>query len=378
MSGKVLEFERPIVELESKIRELKTLSGSVDMAGEIARLEEKAAARYITTIEQAGRLGVSNQWTKLARVRGNAYQPDKVPLLKDEHIAQQLLVEGPPPRLGGGDPARLTSEAAAELSQGKYETALVLAKQALQRDDRFVPAMQQLALGYYFLGKRELAASIVTVAQSIDAGYAESYVLLGFLALAKEDRIAATAAFKKATELDPNLGVAWHNLAAQYLQAKNYAEALPAAQRAVSLLPGLNGAHLNLGSALRGARRYSEAMEAYQRVVQRDPQNADAYFNLGVLHLDAPGLGGLDPIALRNNAIQYLMRYQDLAKPGQRDEAAEAYIKEARAFIEREQRRQKRRTERLDPADASPSQELALRGPDLAGRADRTKLGGER
>jgi acetyl-CoA carboxylase carboxyl transferase subunit alpha len=44
MSGKVLEFERPIVELESKIRELKTLSGSVDMAGEIARLEEKAAA----------------------------------------------------------------------------------------------------------------------------------------------------------------------------------------------------------------------------------------------------------------------------------------------------------------------------------------------
>jgi acetyl-CoA carboxylase carboxyl transferase subunit alpha len=44
MSGKVLEFERPIVELESKIRELKTLSSGSDMAGEIARLEEKAAA----------------------------------------------------------------------------------------------------------------------------------------------------------------------------------------------------------------------------------------------------------------------------------------------------------------------------------------------
>lgn len=43
MSSKVLEFERPIVELEGKIRELKLLSGgSAEMAAEIERLEEKA------------------------------------------------------------------------------------------------------------------------------------------------------------------------------------------------------------------------------------------------------------------------------------------------------------------------------------------------
>ncbi|MBK8717786.1 MAG: acetyl-CoA carboxylase carboxyltransferase subunit alpha [Deltaproteobacteria bacterium] len=43
MTSKVLEFERPIVELEGKIRELKLLStGSGEMAEEIARLEEKA------------------------------------------------------------------------------------------------------------------------------------------------------------------------------------------------------------------------------------------------------------------------------------------------------------------------------------------------
>lgn len=43
MSSKVLEFERPIVELEGKIRELKLLSeGSSELAAEIARLEEKA------------------------------------------------------------------------------------------------------------------------------------------------------------------------------------------------------------------------------------------------------------------------------------------------------------------------------------------------
>lgn len=43
MSTKVLDFERPIVELEGKIRELKLLSGgNAAMADEIARLEKKA------------------------------------------------------------------------------------------------------------------------------------------------------------------------------------------------------------------------------------------------------------------------------------------------------------------------------------------------
>lgn len=41
--GKVLDFERPIVELESKIQELKVLSaGSADMSHEISKLERKA------------------------------------------------------------------------------------------------------------------------------------------------------------------------------------------------------------------------------------------------------------------------------------------------------------------------------------------------
>jgi acetyl-CoA carboxylase carboxyl transferase subunit alpha len=43
MSTKVLEFERPIVELEGKIKELKNLSGgSQEMAAEIEKLEQKA------------------------------------------------------------------------------------------------------------------------------------------------------------------------------------------------------------------------------------------------------------------------------------------------------------------------------------------------
>ena len=44
MDSFVLEFEKPIAELEKQIREMKTLSstGSVDLADDIARLERKA------------------------------------------------------------------------------------------------------------------------------------------------------------------------------------------------------------------------------------------------------------------------------------------------------------------------------------------------
>ena len=329
----------------------------------VSGIEEKAVARYVVTIEQAGRLGVANTWTKLARTRANAYRPEQFPLVKDEHVAQQLLPDssmGFQPA-GRGDTAQLLTEARSALLTGKNENAIVLSKLALAKDDRFVPAMLTLAQADYFLGKRELAAAIIGVAQSIEPNSAEAYLVLGFLALAKEDRIAATAAFKKASELDANLGLAWHNLAAQYLLAKNYPQALQAAQRAVALFPGMGlvGAQLNLGSALRGVRRFDEAAAEYKRILSRDPDYADAYFDLGVLHLDAPPFAGQDTIGQRNTAIQYLMRYQDLASTrGLRDDAAEAYIKEAKAAIEREQRKlqrkQKTTGQRAAPADVEP------------------------
>jgi tetratricopeptide (TPR) repeat protein len=334
----------------------------------VAGIEDKAVARYVVTLEQAGRLGVANTWTKLARTRANAYRPEQFPLIKDEHVAQQLLPDSSLAfrPAGSGETAQLLGEARSALLAGQNENAIVLGKLALSKDDRFVPAMLTLAQAYYFLGKRELAAAIIGVAQSIEPDNAEAYLVLGFLALAKDDRIAATAAFKKASELDPSFGLAWHNLAAQYLHAKNYPQALQAAQRAVQLFPGpgLVGAQLNLGSALRGVRRFDEALAEYQRVLGRDPSYADAYFNLGVLHLDAPQLAGLDAVGQRSAAIQYLMRYQDLAGTrGGRDDAAEAYIKEAKAAIEREQRKQQRKqktTGELAPPPAALGSQSSL------------------
>jgi hypothetical protein len=66
-------------------------------------------------------------------------------------------------------------------------------------------------------------------------------------------------------------------------------------------------------------------------------------FNLGILYLDAPAMPGFDPISQRMIAIRYLESYLDSAPRGSRDDSAEAYIKDARSAIEREQRRQKKK-----------------------------------
>ena len=242
-----------------------------------------------------------------------------------------------------GDPKPDTYAAQRYLKSGRYEDAIRQAKLALGRDERYVPAMVVLAKAYYYEHKYELATSIVDMAKSIDGNNAECYNLLGFIALSHDDRISATAAFKKATELDSRYGNAWDNLAALYLYAKNYDGALEAAQKATQLLPTFAKAWLNLGSAYRGKQQYAQAENAYKRAVQLDPNYADAYFDLGILFLDAKQMPGTDTITKFNTAINYLNRYKQLAGYRlTRDDPADTYIAEAHQGIDREQHRLQR------------------------------------
>jgi tetratricopeptide (TPR) repeat protein len=255
-----------------------------------------------------------------------------------------------------GDPAPETNQATSYLRAGRYEDAIRQAKLALQRDERYVPAMIVLAKSYYYEKKFELATSIVDFAKSVDPNNAECYNLLGFIALTRDDRISATAAFRKATELDPRYGNAWDNLAAQYLYGKNYDGALEAAQKATQLLPVFGKAWNNLGSAYRGKQEYAQAETAYKRATQLDPNYADAYFNLGILYLDAKQMPGTDLITKLNTSINYLNKYKQVAgyrlKP---DDPADTYIAEARTGIEREQKRIQRMQRQQQRGEPKPA-----------------------
>ena len=264
-----------------------------------------------------------------------------------------------------GDPAPETQQASNYLRAGRYEDAITQAKRALQRDERYVPAMIVLAKAYYYQRKFELATSIIDIARSVDGNNAECYNLLGFIALNRDtdnpDRISATAAFKKATELNATYAAAWNNLAAQYLFSKNYDGAVGAAEQATKLATGFPKAWLNLGSAYRGKQRYQEADEAYKKALQLDANYVDAYFDLGILYLDAKEMPNSDLVSKLNTAINYLNRYKQLA--GYRltkDDPADTYIAEARTNIDREQKRierQNRQKQRGEPKAPAKTEE---------------------
>ncbi len=252
-----------------------------------------------------------------------------------------------PEETRGSDPAPDTKLANDFLKRGRYEDAIRQAKLALGRDEKHVPAMMVMAKAYFYQKKFELATSIIDLARSIDGNNAEAYNVLGFIALTRDpanpDRISATAAFKKATELKDDYGNAWNNLAAQYLFAKNYDGAVAAAEKATESSPNFAKAQLNLGSAYRGKQRYAEAEKAYKRALELDSNYADAYFNLGILYLDAETMPSTDVITKFNTSINYLNRYKQVAgyrlKP---DDPADSYIAEARKGIDNEQRKLQR------------------------------------
>ncbi|MBF5044061.1 acetyl-CoA carboxylase carboxyltransferase subunit alpha [Aggregicoccus sp. 17bor-14] len=106
-TGYALDFERPLIELEKKIDELKTLSesGSVDVSSEISKLEKKAKTLQTKIFSDLTRWQV----TQLSRHNARPYFLDYVNLLftdfcelaGDRHFGEDPSIVGGFARLDG-------------------------------------------------------------------------------------------------------------------------------------------------------------------------------------------------------------------------------------------------------------------------------------
>jgi tetratricopeptide (TPR) repeat protein len=92
----------------------------------------------------------------------------------------------------------------------------------------------------------------------------------------------AAATFQRLLTLDPSNGLAYQNLGALQLQAKDYNGAELALRRALDLNPNLAGAWTTLGVVLARTARKPEAIESWKRAVQIDSAELNALFNLTV------------------------------------------------------------------------------------------------
>ena len=257
----------------------------------------------------------------------------------------------PPP---AAIPAQEVAAAQKLYDARNYPGAVAQAKAALNKNERYTPAMLVMARAYFKLGRYEWVKTLGDMMKNAGASEAERsdiYQMMAFMEVEKKNTAGAIELFRKAAEARPDNSILWNNLGAQYLMVKNYREAVPVLERAVQLQPTFTKAHMNLGSAYRGLKRYDRAEAEYKRTLQLFPRYADAVFNLGILFLDAEKMPNLDTTAKLNTAITYLDQYKKMVQgAGQMvSSEADAYIKEAQDGIVKEQKRierQKKQEER--------------------------------
>jgi tetratricopeptide (TPR) repeat protein len=253
-----------------------------------------------------------------------------------------------------------------------YQNAVTQAKAALNKNERYTPAMLIMAKAYFKLGKNEWVKTLGDMMKNAGASEAERsdiYQMLAFMEVDKKNTAGAIEQFRKAADARPDNAILWNNLGAQYLVVKNYREATPVLERSVQLQPTFTKAHLNLGSAYRGLKQFDKALAEYKQSLALFPRYGDAVFNLGILYLDADKMTGMDQIAKLNTAITYLDQYKKmLTGAGQAvPPEADAYIKEAQDGIVKEQKR----IERQKKQEERDRQRAAKKAADDAAKAAR-------
>jgi tetratricopeptide (TPR) repeat protein len=248
--------------------------------------------------------------------------------------------------------------AQALVEANRLDEAEQVARKALRRDERYVPAMVALATSSMRRGRLELADSILEQAIAIDPKYPELHFLQG-QRHQQEGRLAqALASYRKAAELRPTYSEARMALGIQYMAAGNYADAQAEFEAVAKLVPTLVAVHLNLGDAYRANRRWQDAKRELDQALRMQDPLPEAHFNLGLLYMDAgadfPNLALLD--ALERAILEFTAYRTQMGSRLAKNDSAAAYI----ADLQRQVDREKKRIER-DAARTKTEAERAAR-----------------
>jgi len=132
----------------------------------------------------------------------------------------------------------------------------------------------------------------------------------------EENMEAASAAYRRALVIDPDLVPAIVNLANIHYARDELIEAQALYERAIGLDPDCFEAHFNLGNILHDLGRYDSALGCYRDAVALNPAYADAHFYLAVT---------LEKTGHSPEAKAHWKAYQDLAPDGEWVELAREF-----------------------------------------------------
>ena len=223
----------------------------------------------------------------------------------------------------------------------RVDEADQVARAALKRDERFVPAIVALAKSSLRRGREELADTTLEQAREIDPNYPEVHFLQAKRYQTKGELGQALASYRKAIELNPDYAEARMALGIQSMASGNYQEALTQFEATVKLVPTLVAAHLNLGDVYRALRRWQDAKREFDKALRMQAQLPEAHFDLALMYMtvgnEFPNLTELD--ALSRSLTEFnTYRSQIGARLTPNDPSA-GYMTDVQRRIDREKKR---------------------------------------
>jgi len=248
--------------------------------------------------------------------------------------------------------------------EDRVDEADQVARAALRRDERFVPAILSLAKSSMRRGRVELADDMLQQASEIDPRNAEVAFLQAKRFQTKGDLTQALVAYRKAIELNPDYAEARMALGIQSMAGGNYNEALIQFEAAVTLVPTLVPAHLNLADVYRALRRWQDAKREFDKALRMQAQLPEAHYNLGLLYMSVgsefPGLTELD--ALQRSLTEFTTYRTEMGARLSPTDPSGAYMADVQRRVEREKKRIEREKAKAEKEaqrkarEAAPSQ----------------------
>jgi tetratricopeptide (TPR) repeat protein len=216
------------------------------------------------------------------------------------------------------DPERWDRAVRVNRVAGRYDRALELCRERLERQPRSVEALRCAAgtLGEQrrwaeaiawldrllavapddaeawakraeyagAAGDRAEALRAAARAAELSPADAEARLRHGHSLAETGDHRAAAAEFQQATLLEPQNATAWYNLGTSLLRLGSPAGAFKALERAVEIQPGFAIALNTLAGLAMQAQLFQEALVYLERAIEADPAYARPWFNKGKLY----------------------------------------------------------------------------------------------
>jgi serine/threonine protein kinase len=162
---------------------------------------------------------------------------------------------------------------------GKYQQALDACERSIWLDPSYSPAFVCQANILVKLGKYQQALNDCEQAIWLDSSYAPAYVCKATALVELGRYQQALDVCEWAIHRGPFYAPAYACKAGLLIELKRYQQALNDCEQAIRLDPSSSLAYVNKAQALIGLKRYQQAFEACEQALQRDSQNVLAYNN---------------------------------------------------------------------------------------------------